>query len=144
MILLASLLCGLVIKEEREQRRTGPSVSMLSEFLDRFGLLCGHTGGKEVLTWVTYGSYAAHSSKRPPEAVGGSVFLPSGFCEAVISLAEIGIVRVTSKGHPTGACVGGEPVFAYNLVAHHIDGARYVLLPTGARGQYVLGGRVEW
>lgn len=136
---LATHLCGLLIIENRKPRRTSPPVSLVGDFLDRFGLLCDHLNGKEVLSWVIEGQrYALRSKIRPDEVYSHALFFPEAFSESVIRLAEQGIVRVTAEPLSAELPKGEDEFIPHDLVAHHIDGGRQKLVPGRRRGTYRL------
>lgn len=136
---IAKIITGLVIEEDLPTPRTGPSISGVSDFINRFGLLCGgHVDGHAILTWVTSDRYAANSSQWPPESQGHWTFFPKPFAEAAIDFAAKGIRRVSAEQLPElPSCDLQHPT--HRLVAHHVDGKRYLVTTHQDSKPYRLG-----
>jgi hypothetical protein len=123
---IAELLCGTVVR-----RKALPSVSVPSQLFDRYGLACGELNGEELLTWYCNGELAHDESARPTDESRAGLYLPLGFTDVVLGLAEQGVVSVSSNGRSSRGP-------HHSLVGKLADDRTCVLERRELRGMYEI------
>jgi hypothetical protein len=140
---LLRIVNGLVIQNSN---RTVPSLSLVRDFVARYGLLAGHDDeGRAIVTWYGGSSYGYGVGCWPeqiPEHLGSSMmFVPSMLSNSVIELVSHGIVSVTSRPcpHPAGLYTADDmPSLVDTLWGADIDGVEHRVLSANRWGPHKL------
>ncbi len=111
-------LCGIVIRRAGRASILMPSSSLPSDLYNRYAILCDPNARSTKLlrhcpddprdalvTWISYAGYAFLRSEWPKDDHRQFTYVPSGFSNTVLELAEQGIVKVRTKHLTDGAKV---------------------------------------
>jgi hypothetical protein len=140
---LMRIVNGLVIQGSN---RTVSSLSLVHDFLARYGILAGHDDeGKAIITWYGgehYGYGVGCWTEEVPKHLGSSMmFIPSLLSNSVIDLVSHGIVSVFSRPcpDPAGVYTADEiPSIIHVLWGIDMDGVEHQIVSANRWGPHRL------
>ncbi len=105
------------------------------EVFHRYGLICDKEEDEALFTWVypEINGYVFKSDELPPFGGREGIFVPAGWANRAISLAESGIVRLTTSPEEftINEQLAFRKVWIHQIIGHKVNGEKVVVALPG-------------